>query len=214
MRFTPRRRRHAEKVVDQNNANEVPDLLKNEPIQPISSEVDSDKVMIDVAPPVVPLFPDVSQNIGLVPGAESDQKKFELMDSSREIEKDIMDVAQPVVPLISPQKIEVNTPKTVPQIESSAPAVTESTNSTPPKVISQRLAQKPRKRWNKEEVCAESQPRKTVKEKSAPKVEIQKEVQKIVKQSRRKSEPRELSHLFELQRSTPGVKFHEVCMTS
>ena len=210
MRFTPRRRRHAEKVVDQNNANEVPDLLKNEPIQPINSEVDSDKVMIDVAPPVVPLFPDVSQNIGLVPGAESDQKKFELMDSSREIEKDIIDVAQPVVPLIP--KIEDNIPKTAPQIESSA--VTESTNSTPPKVISQRLAQKPRKRWNKEEVCAESQPRKTVKEKSAPKVEIQKEVQKIVKQSRRKSEPRELSHLFELQRSTPGVKFHEVCMTS
>ena len=213
MRFTPRRRRQVEKAVDQNNANSVPDLLKNEPIQSINSEVQIEKVMIDVAPPVVPLFPDISRNIetAQADSVENDQNKFELMKSSREVEKGIIDVSPPALPLVA--SIESDTPKLAPEVESPTPVTTQSANFTPPKVISQRLAQKPRRRWNKDEVCAESQSRKSIKDKSTTK-EIQKEVERVVKQPRRKSEPRELSHLFELQRSTPGVKFHEVCMTS
>ena len=179
----PRSRRQAPvaKIPDQNNQ-------KKEDIEKAEIKADIESVMIDVSQPVMPMFP-------LLP------------DLSPPLIEPIFPVVQE--PTVNGPKSTVNGPKA----EQKSPVKNEPKEEINERQLngqfSRRLASKPRKRWNKDEVCSES----SVTSGSRPRSQgSSTSVQglKEKKTPRRQSEPNKLAHLFELATTPKGVKYHEV----
>ena len=177
-----RRRQPPVKIEDQNNQ-------KKEEIEIDKAEIKAEieSVMIDVSQPVIPMFP-------MIPDLSPP-------------------IIEPIIPMI---KTINDLPVNVPKVEQKPPLKSQSKEDKNEKQLngqySRRLASKPRKRWNKDEVCSESE-KIIVTSSSRPRSQgssVTVQGPKEKKTPRRLSEPNKLAHLFELATTPKGVKYHEV----
>ena len=114
----------------------------------------------------------------------------------------MIDVSQPVIPMFPLNPIPV------PRLPTPSPS-----EEVMPLSGSRRLASKPRKRWNKDEVCDLSPPSPmdhSTRVTKALTTTTTAVGTTAIGTTRRASEPNKLAHRFELVKTVKGCKFHEV----